>query len=61
MLAPATSYLGKHFQALSDSWDAQENPQGYVSLAVAENKLSYDVFREKLLDLKVRSWLVMRG
>ena len=53
MLPPAMEYLMKHFQALGDVYDPVSNPQGYVSLAVAENKLTYDVLQKKLLDLKV--------
>ena len=49
---PALSYLEVFLKALGDQYEAATNPDGYVILAVAENKLTYsDVILPKLLEL----------
>lgn len=53
MLAPATPYLGHHFAALANLWCPDKRPDGFVTLAVAENKLSYDLLHARLPPLQV--------
>ncbi|KAN0044921.1 hypothetical protein ACTA71_006447 [Dictyostelium dimigraforme] len=37
-----------HFMAMSYLYNSKDNPNGYISLGIAENVLSYDVLKEKL-------------
>ena len=55
MLAPATPYLCHHFGALDNSWCPEKRPDGLVTFAVAENKLSYDLLHARLPHLQVGS------
>lgn len=42
-------HRGTHFGALADTWSpSRPLGEGYVSLAVAENKLTYDILRQRL-------------
>ena len=46
-LKPALPYLGLFVKALADQYDAETNPEGYIALCVAENKLTHeDMSRE---------------
>ncbi|KAK5576994.1 hypothetical protein RB653_001931 [Dictyostelium firmibasis] len=38
-----------HFIAMSDLFNSKSNPNGYISLGIAENVLSYDILKEKLV------------
>ncbi|KAN0018441.1 hypothetical protein ACTFIU_011057 [Dictyostelium citrinum] len=38
-----------HFIAMSDLYNSKNNPNGYISLGIAENVLSYDILKEKLV------------
>ncbi|KAM9945161.1 hypothetical protein ACTFIT_003413 [Dictyostelium discoideum] len=38
-----------HFIAMSDLYNSKNNPNGYISLGIAENVLSYDILKEKLI------------
>ncbi|KAN0037692.1 hypothetical protein ACTFIV_003045 [Dictyostelium citrinum] len=38
-----------HFIAMSDLYNSKNNPKGYISLGIAENVLSYDILKEKLV------------
>jgi aspartate/methionine/tyrosine aminotransferase len=41
-------YLVEHFAHLDDIWDANANPDGYIALCVAENRLMWDVLAARL-------------
>lgn len=49
LLKPMPEYLCMLMNGLNNLWDADRNPEGYVMLCVAENKLSVP-----MLDNKVR-------
>ena len=40
-------YLHAHFDRLDDHYDAETNPDGYIGVCVAENKLVWDLLRPK--------------
>jgi len=46
--APLPEYIHIHFERLDDHYDAETNPDGYIGLCVAENKLVWDLLRPKL-------------
>jgi aspartate/methionine/tyrosine aminotransferase len=46
--APMPDYLHAHFDRLDDHYDADTNPDGYIGVCVAENKLVWDLLRPKL-------------
>jgi len=43
-------YLLEHFDRREDAYDAISNPDGYVALCLAENKLVWDLLRPKMLE-----------
>lgn len=47
LTTPALSYIGHFLEAKANSW-SKEQPEGYISLVVAENRLSFDILRPKL-------------
>jgi len=46
--APLPEYIHTHFERLDDHYDTDTNPDGYIGLCVAENKLVWDLLRPKL-------------
>ncbi len=46
--APKSEYIHTHLERLDDHYDAETNPDGYIGLCVAENKLVWDLLRPKL-------------
>jgi len=44
---PALPYMGGVIEAFMDPYDAERNPDGLILLAVAENKLSWDVLKPR--------------
>mmetsp|Transcript_34825 Transcript_34825/g.76136 ORF Transcript_34825/g.76136 Transcript_34825/m.76136 type:complete len:432 (-) Transcript_34825:204-1499(-) len=47
LTTPALSYLGHFLAAKSRPW-TESDPDGYIPLVVAENRLSFDILRPKL-------------
>jgi aspartate/methionine/tyrosine aminotransferase len=47
--APMPGYLHAHFDRLDDHYDAVTNPDGYIGLCIAENKLVWDLLRPRLV------------
>ncbi len=45
---PMPAYVDEHFARVEDAWDAASNPDGYVSMCVAENKLVWDLLEPKM-------------
>jgi aspartate/methionine/tyrosine aminotransferase len=45
---PAAAYLLEHFARLGDAWDAEQNPDGYIALCVAENRSMWDMLVPQL-------------
>lgn len=45
---PTPRYIDEHFARVEDRWDADANPDGYVSMCIAENKLVWDLLGPKL-------------
>lgn len=51
-------YITAHFERVDDLWDAEANPDGYIPMAIAENKLVWDLLRprfDECRDLEHRS------
>jgi len=48
LLAPFPEYLQLSFAASADPYDADTNPRGFISLSVAENRLSADLVADRL-------------
>lgn len=48
--APLPPYLYEHFDRVDDAYDAATNPDGYIGLSVAENKLVWDLMRPRLIE-----------
>ena len=48
MLMPALPYMGGVIEAFMNPYDAEKNPDGLILLAVAENKLSWDVLKPRI-------------
>ena len=42
-------YLHAHFDRLEDHYDAEANPNGYIGLCIAENKLVWDLLQPRLV------------
>jgi aspartate/methionine/tyrosine aminotransferase len=40
-------YITEHFERVADSW-SPENPDGYIGLCIAENKLGFHLLQEKM-------------
>jgi aspartate/methionine/tyrosine aminotransferase len=45
---PLAGYLLEHFTHGDDAWDAEQNPDGYIALCVAENRSMWDVLLPQL-------------
>ena len=43
-------YVDEHFTRLDDRWDPETNPDGYVSMCIAENKLVWDLLAPKMAE-----------
>lgn len=41
-------YIRAHFEHVEDAWDATANPDGYIGMCVAENKLVWDLLAPRL-------------
>ncbi len=41
-------YIHEHFDRVDDRWHPVTNPEGYVSMCVAENKLTWDLLEPKM-------------
>ena len=46
-------YLTEHLTRARDGFEATANPDGYIGLAVAENRLVWDLVRPKLVEPRV--------
>ncbi len=51
--APMPPYLYAHFERVEDAYDAATNPDGYIGLSVAENKLVWDLVGPRLTEPRV--------
>jgi aspartate/methionine/tyrosine aminotransferase len=45
---PVAAYILEHFACSGDAWDAEQNPDGYIALCVAENRSMWDVLVPQL-------------
>ena len=45
---PVPGYVDEHFGRVEDRWDAATNPDGYVPMCMAENKLVWDLLEPKM-------------
>eukprot|EP01031_Cornospumella_fuschlensis_P042047 gene42047-51331_t len=50
LLTPPLSYVQALIESLDDQYDPHRNPTGKVLMAVAENKLCFDILKERVLD-----------
>lgn len=46
--SPVAEYIQVHTSHVDDLWDADTNPDGYIGLCVAENKLVWDLIEPRL-------------
>jgi aspartate/methionine/tyrosine aminotransferase len=46
--APMPEYIDAHFERLDDGYDPDANPNGYIGLAIAENKLVWPLLESRL-------------
>lgn len=46
--SPLADYIVEHFGHIPDRWHANDNPEGYIPLCIAENNLLTDLFAERL-------------
>jgi aspartate/methionine/tyrosine aminotransferase len=49
---PFAEYLNEHFERAVDRWDPVSNPNGYVSMCIAENKLTWDLLEPKMAECR---------
>eukprot|EP01132_Coremiostelium_polycephalum_P001237 gene1237-1561_t len=47
---PRNPVLGFHFKALGDLYDPETNPNGCISVAIAENTICFDLLKNKLIN-----------
>ena len=40
-------YLQEHFERVGDHWDPEHNPEGYLPLCIAENRLVWDLLQPR--------------
>jgi len=45
---PLPQYIHEHFERRGEPWDGDRNPDGYVSMCIAENKIVFDLLEPKL-------------
>ena len=45
---PLPEYINEHFLRAAEPWHAEQNPDAYVSLCIAENKLHNDALNQLL-------------
>jgi aspartate/methionine/tyrosine aminotransferase len=45
---PVPGYIDEHFARVEDRWEADTNPDGYVPMCIAENKLVWDLLEPKM-------------
>ncbi|MFT4561145.1 MAG: aspartate/methionine/tyrosine aminotransferase [Gammaproteobacteria bacterium] len=50
---PLPEYINEHFQRAGEPWHAEHNPDAYVSLCIAENKLHNDSLNARLAEINV--------
>ena len=46
--SPVPAYIDTHFERSDDAWHPERNPDGYIGLCIAENKLMFDVLGPKM-------------
>ena len=49
---PFPEYLHEHFERAGDRWDPVSNPDGYVSMCIAENKLTWDLLEPRMAECR---------
>ncbi|NND03360.1 MAG: aminotransferase class I/II-fold pyridoxal phosphate-dependent enzyme [Acidimicrobiia bacterium] len=49
---PAVEYIRAHHENMADAYDAATNPDGYIGLCIAENKLVWDLLEPKLAECR---------
>jgi len=49
---PMPAYVDEHFARVADRWDPDTNPDGYVSMCIAENKLAWDLLAPKMAECR---------
>ncbi len=45
-------YIRRHFEHQDDGWDPTTNPDGYIGLCVAENKLVWDLLEPRMAECR---------
>lgn len=49
---PIPEYIQEHFALAGEPWDPVSNPDGYISMGVAENKLTWDLLEPKMAECR---------
>jgi aspartate/methionine/tyrosine aminotransferase len=49
---PFPEYLHEHFERVGQPWDPVSNPGGYISMCIAENKLTWDLLEPKMAECR---------
>jgi aspartate/methionine/tyrosine aminotransferase len=49
---PTPEYLVEHFLRVSNPWDPTSNPNGYLGVCIAENRLVWDLLEPKVSDCR---------
>jgi aspartate/methionine/tyrosine aminotransferase len=49
---PLPEYIHEHFARVGEPWDPVSNPGGYISMCIAENKLTWDLLEPKMAECR---------
>ncbi len=49
---PLPEYVHEHFARAGEPWDPASNPGGYISMCIAENKLTWDLLEPKMAECR---------
>lgn len=49
---PVADYIMRHHELVEDSWDPVTNPDGYIGMCIAENKLVWDLLEPRIADCR---------
>lgn len=49
---PRAEYIQEHYARVGEAWDPAVNPDGYIPLCIAENKLTWDLLEPKMAECR---------
>ena len=50
---PLPEYIHEHFDRAAEPFDPVSNPGGYISMCIAENKLTWDLLEPKMAESRL--------